>query len=343
MKKALLGRRLIVVVGLLVAAAVPAVALPAAGAAAAQPSPSAGDEGGSKSLRDALESAAKGHLEAKAKLDNSLKAQQRYSAELRRLEGQVQELSAEVAVIAATSYRMGRLNGMAVLLNSTDPDAFLERLIGLDVLAQRDDRQLGAYLQARRDADRAKLAVDREVREQKAQLDQMAKRKQEAERALAAVGGRSSGGFVNANSPIAKPAQRGANGSWPRESCTVDDPTTSGCITPRTLHAMREAKAAGFNRHVSCHRSGGGGEHPRGRACDFAAASGGFENVNATGGDKAYGDRLAAYLVRNAGRLGVLYVIWYRQIWMDGTGWRSYSGGGGPSATHTNHVHLSIL
>ena len=37
-----------------------------------------------------------------------------------------------------------------------------------------------------------------------------------------------------------------------------------------------------------------------------------------------------------------MYVIWYRQIWMPNTGWRSYSGSGsaGRRAT-TNHVHLS--
>jgi hypothetical protein len=38
----------------------------------------------------------------------------------------------------------------------------------------------------------------------------------------------------------------------------------------------------------------------------------------------------------------VLYVIWYRQIWLPGSGWRSYTGCCGPSAEHTNHVHLSV-
>ena len=77
--------------------------------------------------------------------------------------------------------------------------------------------------------------------------------------------------------------------------------------------------------------------------CDLSAATGGFEDVDAGGGDKTYGDNLAAYFVNNADRLGILYVIWYRQIWMPGTGWSSYSGSGGPSATHTNHVHISML
>jgi hypothetical protein len=65
--------------------------------------------------------------------------------------------------------------------------------------------------------------------------------------------------------------------------------------------------------------------------------------VAATGSDKTYGNNLAAFLVKNADRLGVMYVIWYRQIWMPGDGWKAYSPSGGPSVVHTNHVHLSIL
>jgi peptidoglycan DL-endopeptidase CwlO len=39
----------------------------------------------------------------------------------------------------------------------------------------------------------------------------------------------------------------------------------------------------------------------------------------------------------------VLYVIWYRQIWFPGSGWRQYHGAGGASGQHTNHVHLSLI
>ena len=144
------------------------------------------------------------------------------------------------------------------------------------------------------------------------------------------------------SSASATPAPRNANGSWPAESCNVDDPTTSGCITPRTLHALNQAKAAGFTRYVSCFRNGSSGEHPKGRACDFAAQPNGFGGV-ATGGDKSYGDNLANYYINNADRLGVLYVIWYKRIWLPSSGWKTYSGAGGdPSSDHTNHVHLSV-
>jgi hypothetical protein len=62
----------------------------------------------------------------------------------------------------------------------------------------------------------------------------------------------------------------------------------------------------------------------------------------AGGGDRDYGNRLAAWLIANAQRLGVLYVIWFRQIWLPSSGWRAYNGGGDPSSDHTNHVHMSI-
>ncbi|ROT34105.1 hypothetical protein [Micromonospora sp. HM5-17] len=315
---------------------------PAARPAAAAPS-SPGDEGGTKKLRDALEAATKGHVEATNRLENSRKRQKQLGEELKRVEAEIATLTEEVGVIAAESYRRGRLTPFSALLNSASPEAFLERAARLEMISQRNDKQLRLLGEALDRATRAKQAIDAEVREQKRQVEIIAKKKRDAERALAAVGGGAAGGLISANSPLAKPAPRNSDGSWPRESCSVDDPTTSGCITPRTLHALNQAKANGYRRHVSCYRSGGGGEHPKGRACDFSAAAGGFENRDATGGDKSYGDAVAAFFVKNASRLGVMYVIWYRKIWMPGTGWRAYNGNGDPASDHTNHVHLSML
>jgi hypothetical protein len=213
-------------------------------------------------------------------------------------------------------------------------------------MAQVDGKVLTGYQEAVVTTAQAKNAIDLEVKEQQKQVTVMAKKKQQAEQALAiAGGGAARSGFINANSPLAKPAPKNSDGSWPKESCSVSDPSPGGggCITPRTLNAYQQARAAGFKRYTGCFSQRSSGEHPKGRACDFSAASGGFKNENASGGDRTYGDNLAAYLVKNASRLGVLYVIWYRQIWHPGTGWASYSGSGGPNATHTNHVHLSVI
>jgi hypothetical protein len=302
------------------------------------------DEGGSKTLRAALESAAKGHVDAKARLDASKKRQTQLQTTLKQAQEKAKELEGRVGEVANRSYRQGRFNTMTLLLNSASPDAFMERALRLDQMAQVDGKALTAYRDAVTTAEQAKAAIDREVKEQQKQVTVMAKKKQQAEQALAnAGGGAVAGGFVNANSPLAKPAPRNSDGSWPKESCTVDDPTTTGCVTPRLLHAYQQARAAGFKRYTFCFSQRSSGEHPKGRACDHSAATGGFENVNATGGDRTYGNNLAAFYVKNASRLGVMYVIWYRQIWMPGGGWRSYSGRGDPNATHTNHVHLSVL
>src|SRR4051794_19345439 len=305
---------------------------------------SADPEGGSKTLRDALESAAKGYSDAKIRLAASQKRQAQLQITVVQAQTSAKKLEAQVAVVASRSYRLGRFNTMSLLLNSSSPDTFLERVYRLDSMAQLDAETLTRYRQDLDVAKRAKADIDLEINEQRKQVVVLAARRRQAEAALAAAGGGAvAGGFVSASSPLAKPAPRNPDGSWPKESCTVDDPTTSGCITPRLLNAYQQARAAGFTHYTSCFSKRATGEHPKGRACDFSANKSGFQNVAASGSDKVYGNNLAAYFVKNADRLGVMYVIWFRQIWMPGNGWKAYSPQGGPSVVHTNHVHLSML
>jgi peptidoglycan DL-endopeptidase CwlO len=327
----------------------PTAALAAPGPLSAAPGPlsaapgSTADEGGSATLREQLNAAAKGYLDAQAALENSTKRQQQLAAHLVTVDSELAARTQTVAELAGMAYRTGRLGPLSALLASNSPDGFLDRASSLGTVAANEDRQVRNLIETRDQETRAKAAIENEIREQRKQLDIMAKRKQQAERALAAVGsgGSSAGVTASTTSATAKPAPRNSDGSWPRESCSVNDPTTSGCITPRTLNALNQAKAAGFTHYVSCFRSGGSGEHPLGRACDFAAETGGFGGV-ATGANRTYGNNLAAYFVKNASRLGVLYVIWFKQIWLPGSGWKAYNGGGDPSSDHTNHVHLSV-
>jgi hypothetical protein len=299
------------------------------------------DEGGSQTLREQLDAASRGYLDAKAKLENSLKRQKELTMELGVVEAELSARTSGISELVADAYRVGPLAPMSALLGAGSTDAFLDGVAFIDVMAGNENRQIRELTSARERVTSARAAIEIELAEQRKAMTTMSQRKQQAERALLAVGGQATGGFVNANSPLAKPAPRNPDGSWPTERCTVNDPTTSGCITPRLLHAYQETKAAGFNHYVSCYRSGGSGEHPKGRACDWAAAKSGFGGV-ATGADRTYGNNLAAFYIRNANRLGVLYVIWYRQIWIPSSGWRAYHGGGDPASDHTNHVHLSV-
>jgi hypothetical protein len=149
-------------------------------------------------------------------------------------------------------------------------------------------------------------------------------------------------GKLSLASGTADPAPRNPDGTWPTEACSVrPDPTTDGgCLTPRTDHLVRSARAAGYPK-PGCWRVDDHGEHPKGRACDFMFTAGG----EATGDRKAHGDSMAGWAVANADRLGVMYVIWFRRIWTPGRGWHAYNnpfGGDDPSGWHTNHVHISM-
>ncbi|WP_435831289.1 coiled-coil domain-containing protein [Micromonospora arborensis] len=331
------------------------VALPAGTASAAPPTglqaaaPDSDEEGGTPALRAQLEAASKGYLDAKRALDTSVQRQQQLTTQLKTIEVELAHRNGKVGEIAGVAYRTGKLGTMAALLNSGTPDGFMDRAATLGAVAANEDKVLRDLLASKDQANRTRVALNGEVTEQRKQVAVMAKRKEQAERALTVANTPKPQTTADSDSnrgtsaADAKAAPRNSDGSWPSESCSVNDPTpANGCITPRTLHALNQAKAAGFTRYVSCHRPSGSGEHPKGRACDFAAQKNGFGG-NATGGDKTYGNNLAAYFIRNADRLAVLYVIWYRQIWLPSSGWKAYSGAGGdPSSAHTNHVHLSV-
>jgi peptidoglycan DL-endopeptidase CwlO len=321
------------------------IALPPGTAGAApKPAPTPGAEGGTPTLRDVIERTSRAYVEARAAARESGKKQLTLRIELQRQETLKASLTPQVAEIARQAYRMGRVGPALTLLNAGDSDDFLARATLLDQMATLDSQRLAALNAAIERAAQAKTLIDIEVKKQKAHEANMAKQKAEAEKALAQAGGKSTGGYVAATSPVARQSPRGRDGSWPSQSCNQPDPTTGGCVTPRLLFALKETQRLGFKRFVSCYRGGGPYEHPKGRACDFSAFRSGFGSGDAQGGDRRYGNDLAAFFVRNADKLGVLYVIWYRQIWLPATGWRSYSGAyGDPSSDHTNHVHLSVL
>jgi hypothetical protein len=318
--------------------------LTGAGPAVAQP-----DENGTPtlmSLRANLGAAAEGFIKAESELAASQAKQAAHQQLLATAEADITEARKRLAVYAAESYRSGRITPISMLLSATSTDDFLGRAKALDKISRGEIGKIDALNEAKARSAEAQAAIDAEVAAQAAALAEMAKRKEAAEKALAAASARRSEVDMS-GVPIALPAPRNPDGSWPGESCNMDDPTTGGCITPRTMHSIDEAKRAGFNWYVACFRTGDQYEHPKGRACDYAAYPSGFVNSSAGGANKNYGDRLAAFFVKNAKALGVMYVVWYCQIWQYSSGWHVYKSAGAncgdqPAGDHTNHVHVSL-
>jgi peptidoglycan DL-endopeptidase CwlO len=324
-----------------VVAAVAGTLLVASGPVPALADP-AGPDGGNATLQGQLEAASRGYNDAKGRLDAATARQAQLETEAQQTQAELAEVTSQVQAAAVTAYKGGRLGSLSILLDTGSAGDLLDRATTLQSQLQRDNDALHRLhaLQAQYDTQRA--AINTEITTQQAQLAVMDKRRKDAQAALSAAGGGGATTGPSGGLATATPSPRNPDGSWPKESCSVPDPTTSGCLTPRTLHALQEARKAGFTHYTACWRAGTWGEHPLGRACDFSANATTFVNAAATGADKAYGDRLAAWLLANADRLAVLYVIWYGRIWMPGTGWRTYHGDGTPAGDHMNHVHLSV-
>jgi hypothetical protein len=87
----------------------------------------------------------------------------------------------------------------------------------------------------------------------------------------------------------------------------------------------------------SCRKMVGGTKmslHGTGRALDIM--------IKTIGGkaDNTKGDKVAAFLVRNAEKIGVQYIIWDNAQWRPGREVRYY--GGGSKDPHVNHLHVEI-
>jgi hypothetical protein len=125
----------------------------------------------------------------------------------------------------------------------------------------------------------------------------------------------------------------------PQDTC--DPAPKPGVVDFKNLlSATYGSRSKGIERDCD---AGDTSEHKEGRALDF-----GFDVNNATQRAQA-GDLLNWLLATDsrgnrhalARRLGIMYVIWNRQIWSSyraGEGWRAYDG----TNPHTDHIHFSF-
>ncbi|GIE98336.1 coiled-coil domain-containing protein [Paractinoplanes rishiriensis] len=327
----------LVAVAFLTVPAAPAAAEP--NGSSAQPDEKSTDDEDDLLLNEVLESSNRKFVAAKSAVEKSTKKQKELSVALTIAEARRKALEPEVNAIAAQQYQVGNLGAASFLLGSQGSDDFLRKAVSLEEINALHDHKLRELNKAIDNVNATRAELDAEVKQQQQNLVAMKKQKEAADKALALVGGKSfTGGLVLAKSPSAAPAPRNSDGGFSAERCNQDDPTTGGCITARTKHMYQQVRKAGFKRFVGCHRTGGPFEHPKGRACDWSLQSSGFAAYH-NSDMKTYGNNLMAFLVRNADRLGIYYVIWNAQIWFPASGWSSYSG----ASNHKDHVHVSML
>lgn len=287
-------------------------------------------------VSEALSQAIADYLDAQEELAALKQEQEDLEQELEDSEAESAALEVELREYAAIASTTSDFQSTAALLASGDTQNAIAAMEMLQFLGESRADRLNELITRLQEIEATRQTLADNIEEQENTTEEMEDARDAAARELAASGGDDAVGPSASDAPPAEPFEGESNG------CTEDDPTTGGCLTPRTLHALEQSQIAGFRRYVKCYRVSSFGEHGKGRACDYAAQPDGFGG-NAGGDDYEYGQNLAAWFVENADELGVQYVIWYRNIWLPGTGWKSYSGAGGePNSDHTNHVHLSI-
>ncbi|GAA1678019.1 hypothetical protein GCM10009733_088670 [Nonomuraea maheshkhaliensis] len=227
------------------------------------------------------------------------------------LQAQLRAAQAEVSRIAQTAYMVGPLDNTQLLTPSEDPYKMLGQAATLTFMANERAKKVEAIKKLIAKSNDAKLNANEKIEKLRKEIRQMQSRRKDIEKLLAKYGFQQPGG---------------AEG-----------------LTPRMISVRAEIMANFPMKYgVGCLRPGDPGEHGKGRACDFMMSPGG---TMAGGNNAANGDALAAWLIKNGGRLGVMYIIWKQRYYdiRSGGGWDPMSNRGGVTANHYDHVHVSVF
>lgn len=239
---------------------------------------------------------------------------------------------------------------LAALLDAGSPTELLRRMAVLESVTSHQDSQWSRTVESRAKADRREAKVAKKWRSAKAEADRASAMVGIAEarlsRAVEAV--KAIGGSLLADAPAT-----GVGASQLADLC--GDRTDllqcfpsgwgEGGLTLDAVWLMRTV-AVGWPQIVSV-----GGyraadpypDHPSGRAVDVMIPDYG----SAAGAE--LGDDIAVYLMENAERYGISYMIWRQRIWRQGgdpvappSQWRTMGDRGGDTANHLDHLHITV-
>ncbi|MCA2228401.1 coiled-coil domain-containing protein [Nonomuraea aurantiaca] len=239
--------------------------------------------------------------------------------------------SAELRLMAVSQYTNGGPPSPATMLStSEDPSALMGRMALSNHLVDQQSARLRGFAQVRDDRKKAEEEAAARAQELGDQVTDLGKRKDKAEQLIKKIKDR-------IDKLYQAPGVRRSDGTWVPQL-----PEGSDNITPR----MRLVKTLVKERFsvpngIGCYRAiQDGGEHPLGRACDFMLSRGGSMP---TAAEVARGNEIAAWAIKNAKRLGIMYIIYRQRIWHARTGaWRTMSDRGGTTANHYDHPHISV-
>lgn len=238
--------------------------------------------------------------------------------------------SVQLRLMAVAQYMDDDHGAIAALSGGRDPATVMSKLAFIQHLADEQTARLAGFAQVLDTWKKAQAEASARETELRTQVADLEKSKKKAEKLIEQIRDK-------IDLAHKAPGFRRSDGTWVPELPGGEENVTPRMRLVKTLIAERFGTGPG----IGCYRSiQDGGEHPLGRACDFMLSRGG---AMPSAVEVARGYRIAEWAIKNAKRLGIMYVIYRQRIWHVRRGaWRTMSDRGGTTANHYDHPHISV-
>ncbi|GAA2143599.1 coiled-coil domain-containing protein [Actinomadura napierensis] len=261
-------------------------------------------------------------------LEEAKKSAERAGADAERADREYGAARLSVVRIASTTYMTGRLD-VIPMVTSGDPVSALRDASVIEHISQDNGRRVESLQALNAKAAQSHRAAQAELDGVRKEIDDLEGQRARVKKLLAKY------------KPEVPKAPAG--GGKPDGVSGTKSPIAGNSMTARMRTALQDIDGKfGPFPTIGCSRPGDPQDHGSGTACDFMESTGGkMPSASA----KAHGDRVAQYVIDNASRLGIKYVIWRQRIYdMRGSGgWRQMEDRGSVTQNHYDHVHVSVL
>ncbi|MFI0449828.1 coiled-coil domain-containing protein [Actinomadura sp. 6N118] len=275
-----------------------------------------------KKRADALNKEYRGEL---ISLDQAKRAAERAGLESDRLTREFDTARADLSRFAASSYMNGRFETIP-MVTSGDPSAAIRDMTVVEHLSRNTVRRLESLESLASQATRSQQAARAKLADVRKEIDELEGQRERVKKLL-----------VKYKPEV--PTTPGRPDGAPKTKSPLIGPSMTSRM--RTLMLAIDSRFGPFPA-IGCSRPGDPQDHGSGRACDFMESTGG---QMPSSGARAHGDAVAQFVISNASRYGVKYVIWRQRIYdmRGGGGWKSMSDRGSVTANHYDHNHVSVL
>ncbi|WP_026411043.1 coiled-coil domain-containing protein [Actinomadura oligospora] len=313
------------ILGVGMALAVVALAIPTSGASAAPESPK-DDKAEFAKLKKRADSLSKEYRGELVSLDAAKKAALKAGTNADRLSRDYEVARGAVGRLAASSYMSGQLDTVP-MVTAVDTDQAVHDAAVVEHLARNNGRKLENLRTLTDQANQAREDAKAKLAEVRKEIDDLEGQRARMRKLLAKY----------------KPEKPVQSGRPDGTSGGSKSPIMGNTMTPRMRAVMQEIDSKfGPFPAIGCARPGDPQDHGSGTACDFMESTAGqMPSASA----QAHGDQVAQYVITNASRLGIKYVIWKQRIYdmRSGSGWKQMENRGGITQNHFDHVHVSVL